>query len=84
MSKIKEYEATIIYKPNSKVKGMDPSIGWNVKVDGKNLGITQTLNDATNLLLENGYKVWAFRRNPDKHGRPAWRATVIKTKKKGK
>jgi hypothetical protein len=77
-----EHEATITYKPTGRVTSMTPAIGWHVKVDGEKIGVASTLNEATTLLYENGYKVWAFRRSPNKNNRPAWRATVIKKKKK--
>jgi hypothetical protein len=81
MSKKKrtEHEATIVYKHKpGRPSGMTPQMYWYLKVDGDKIGKTTTLNAAADLLLEHGYKVWAWRRDFKKSGAPAWRATVIK------
>lgn len=75
-----EHEAKIVYKskPGRRPEGMEPQMLWHVSVDGDKIGAVRTLNDASDLLLSHGFKVWAFRRHFNKHGRPAWRATVVK------
>ena len=83
MSKAQEYEVVITYKP---VKGpvgelMDPRAAWHVKVDGKSVGTSTTINGAQDLLEERGYRVGAFRRRPNKDNRPRFVTTAKRGKK---
>ena len=53
---------------------------WNVAVDGVKLGQVDGLCDATDLLYESGYKVYAYRRQPSASGKSGFVATCIKFK----
>ena len=55
---------------------------WNVAADGVKLGQVDGLCDATDLLYEAGYKVYAYRRNPSPSGKSGFIATCIKFKPK--
>lgn len=74
-----QHEVVITYKPKKTVgNGLDPMAAWHIKVDDKFIGTSPTLNGVTHLLYDKGYKTWAFRRCPQKNGRPRFKATVIK------
>lgn len=55
---------------------------WNVAVEGVKLGQVDGLCDATDLLYDAGYKVYAYRRNPSASGKSGFIATCIKFKPK--
>ena len=55
---------------------------WNVAADGVKLGQVDGLCDATDLLYEAGYKVYAYRRHPSASGKSGFIATCIKFKLK--
>jgi len=57
--------------------GVQPVACWEVKLDGEYIGHSLTLNGVSQMLYGLGYKVWAFRRHPDKKGRPCFKADVI-------
>ncbi len=51
---------------------------WNVAADGVRLGQVDGLCDATDLLYDAGYKVYAYRRKPSASGKSGFIATCIK------
>ena len=55
---------------------------WNVAADGVKLGQVDGLCDATDLLYDAGYKVYAYRRHPSSSGKSGFIATCIKFKPK--
>lgn len=55
---------------------------WNVAADGVKLGQVDGLCDATDLLYDAGYKVYAYRRQPSAAGKSGFIATCIKFKSK--
>ena len=55
---------------------------WNVAAEGVKLGQVDGLCDATDLLYESGYKVYAYRRQPSASGKSGFVATCIKFKPK--
>jgi len=57
---------------------------WNVAAEGVKLGQVDGLCDATDLLYESGYKVYAYRRQPSASGKSGFVATCIKFKPKEK
>jgi hypothetical protein len=54
---------------------------WNVAADGVRLGQVDSLCDATDLLYDAGYKVYAYRRQASASGKSGFIATCIKFKK---
>jgi hypothetical protein len=42
------------------------------------MGYSSTLNGVSNILYDMGWKVWAYRRTPDKKGRPKFKARVVR------
>ncbi len=70
MSRYKDMvDATIKRSKNGK---------WNVTADGVKLGQVDGLCDATDLLYEAGYKVYAYRRKPSVSGKSGFTAACIK------
>ena len=53
---------------------------WNVAAGKDKLGQVDGLCDATDLLYEAGYKVYAYRRKPSASGKSGFVATCIKFK----
>ena len=53
---------------------------WNIAVGGVKLGQVDGLCDATDLLYDAGYKVYAYRRHPSASGKSGFIATCIKFK----
>lgn len=77
--KHKEHEVVVTYKHGrGKPNGMDPMVAWYIELDNEPVGASTTLNGVSSVLYDMGYKTWAFRRIPDKKGRPKFRATVIR------
>ena len=50
---------------------------WNVKVDDEIIGQVDSLNQATSLLWDKGYKAHTYRRGVTSTGKPMFRATVM-------
>lgn len=71
-------EARIIYK-RPRATG---SAVWHVSVDGLPMGTTSSMNDATTLLYESGYKVWGYRRVQNAKDQPEYVATLHPIKAK--
>jgi len=77
--KHKEHEVVVTYKKRrGRPTGLNPLISWQIVLDGEHVGSSTTLNGVSSVLYDMGYKTWAFRRTPDKKGRPKFRATVIR------
>jgi hypothetical protein len=51
---------------------------WNIKIDDELLGQVDSLNEATNVLWDAGYKAHTYRRGVTTTGKPLFKATVIK------
>lgn len=78
-NKRKEHEVVVTYKrKRGRPSGSDPMVAWHIELDDKHIGASTTLNGVSSILYDMGYKVWAFRRQADKKGRPKFRATVIR------
>jgi len=74
-----EHEVVVTYKKKrGRPSGIDPMIAWQIVLDGVQVGYSTSLNGVSSILYDMGYKTWAFRRAPDKKGRPKFRATVIR------
>lgn len=74
-----ESEVVVTYKKKrGRPSGIDPMIAWQIELDGEHVGYATTLNSVSSILYDMGYKTWAFRRTPDKKGRPKFKATVIR------
>lgn len=74
-----EHEVVVTYKKRrGRPSGMEPLVSWHIELDGAFVGRSSTLNGVSNILYDMGYKVWAFRRTPDKKGRPKFKAGVIR------
>ncbi len=81
--KKKEHEVVVTYKPKrGRPSGINPLVAWHIKLDDEYVGTSTTLNGVSTLLWEMGYSTWAFRRYPDKKGRPCFKAAVYKHKEK--
>jgi hypothetical protein len=77
--KRQEHEVVVTYKKKKgKPSGIDPMIAWHIELDGEHMGYSTSLNGVSSILYDMGYRVWAFRRAPDKKGRPKFRAGVIR------
>jgi hypothetical protein len=77
--KHKEHEVVVTYKSRrSRATGMDPVAAWHIELDHEHIGSSTTLNGVSSILYDMGYKVWAFRRQPDKKGRPRFVTTAIR------
>jgi len=42
------------------------------------VGYSTSLNGVSSILYDMGWKVWAYRRTPDKKGRPKFKARVVR------
>ena len=74
-----EHEVVVTYKKRrGRPTGLNPLISWQIALDGDHVGSSTTLNGVSSVLYDMGYKTWAFRRVPDKKGRPKFKATVIR------
>lgn len=74
-----ESEVIVTYKKKrSRPSGLDPIVAWHIELDGENMGYSSTLNGVSNILYDMGWKVWAYRRTPDKKGRPKFKARVVR------
>lgn len=86
MSKKKKKEHSVIVtykrKRGRPPAGVDPISSWHIKLDDEYVGRSTSLNGVSTLLWEMGYSTWAFRRYPDKEGRPCFKASVYKHKEK--
>lgn len=77
--KTTEHEVVVTYKKKrGRPSGIDPMIAWQIVLDGEHVGYATTLNSVSSILYDMGYKTWAFRRTPDKKGRPKFKATVVR------
>ena len=77
--KRQEHEVVVTYKKKKgKPSGIDPMIAWHIELDGEHMGYSTSLNGVSSILYDMGYRVWAFRRTPDKKGRPKFKAAVIR------
>jgi len=73
------HEVVVTYKKKrGRPSGIDPMIAWQIVLDGEHVGYATTLNSVSSILYDMGYKTWAFRRTPDKKGRPKFKATVVR------
>lgn len=82
--KRKEHNIVITYKKKRgrPPQGIEPINLWHIKLDGEFVGTSETLNGVSSLMWDMGYSTWAFRRQPDKKGRPCFKAAVYKHKEK--
>jgi hypothetical protein len=73
------HKVVVTYKKKRgrRPEGVEPILCWEVKLDGEYVGNSLTLNGVSHMLYDLGYKTWAFRRAPDKKGRPCFKADVI-------
>jgi hypothetical protein len=69
---VEKPEARIIYR---RTRSTDRAV-WHVSVNGLPMGTTGSMGDATTLLYENGYKVWAYRRVQNAKDQPEYLATL--------
>ena len=53
---------------------------WWVSVNGLPIGTASSMNTATDLLYEKGYKVWAYRRVENEGDHPEYRANLVPIK----
>lgn len=74
-----QHKVVVTYKKKrGRPSGIDPMIAWQIELDGEHVGYATTLNSVSSILYDMGYKTWAFRRTPDKKGRPKFKATVVR------
>ena len=74
-----ESEVVVTYKKKrGRPSGIDPMIAWHIEIDGEHMGYSSTLNGVSSILYDMGWKVWAYRRTPDKKGRPKFKARVVR------
>lgn len=81
MSKKKHTESEVIVtykKRRGRPSGMNPLIAWHIVIDDEYVGSSSTLNGVSNVLYDMGWKVWAYRRTPDKKGRPKFKARIVR------
>lgn len=81
MSKKKHTESEVIVtykKRRGRPSGMNPLIAWQIVIDDEYVGSSSTLNGVSNVLYDMGWKVWAYRRTPDKKGRPKFKARIVR------
>jgi len=73
------HKVVVTYKKKRgrRPEGVEAILCWEVKLDGEYVGNSLTLNGVSHMLYDLGYKTWAFRRTPDKKGRPCFKADVI-------
>ena len=77
--KYSEHEVVVTYKKRrGRPSGMEPLVSWHIELDGEFVGRSSTLNGVSSILYDMGYKTWAFRRTPDKKGRPKFKANVVR------
>jgi hypothetical protein len=77
--KREESEVIVTYKKKrGRPSGINPMIGWHIEIDGESLGYSTSLNGVSSILYDMGWKVWAYRRTPDKKGRPKFKARVVR------
>jgi hypothetical protein len=77
----REHEVVIVYKrKRGRPSGVNPLVAWHIRLDDEYVGTSDTLNGVSALLWDLGYSTWAFRRYPDKKGRPCYKASVYKHK----
>lgn len=77
--KHKESEVIVTYKKRrGRPSGMNPLIAWQIVIDDKYVGSSSTLNGVSSVLYDMGWKVWAYRRTPDKKGRPKFKARIVR------
>lgn len=77
--KHEEHEVVVTYKrKRGRPSGIDPMVAWHIELDNEYVGSSTSLNGVSNILYDMGYKTWAFRRTPDKKGRPKFKATVVR------
>ena len=74
-----ESEVVVTYKKKrGRPSGIDPMIAWHIEIDGEHMGYATSLNGVSSVLYDMGWKVWAYRRTPDKKGRPKFKARVVR------
>ncbi len=81
MSKKKHTESEVIVtykKRRGRPSGMNPLIAWHIVIDDEYVGSSSTLNGVSSVLYDMGWKVWAYRRTPDKKGRPKFKARIVR------
>lgn len=81
MSKKKHTESEVIVtykKRRGRPSGMNPLIAWQIVIDDEYVGSSSTLNGVSSVLYDMGWKVWAYRRTPDKKGRPKFKARIVR------
>ena len=73
------HKVVVTYKKKRgrRPEGVEAILCWEVKLDGEYVGNSLTLNGVSHMLYDLGYKTWAFRRAPDKKGRPCFKVDVI-------
>ena len=77
--KHKEHEVIVTYKRRKgRPSGINPVVAWHIELDNEFVGTSPTLNGVSHMLYDMGYKTWAFRRTPDKKGRPKFKANVVR------
>lgn len=77
--KHKESEVIVTYKKRrGRPSGMNPLIAWQIVIDDEYVGSSSTLNGVSSVLYDMGWKVWAYRRTPDKKGRPKFKARIVR------
>lgn len=81
MSKKKHTESEVVVtykKRRGRPSGMNPLIAWQIVIDDEYVGSSSTLNGVSSVLYDMGWKVWAYRRTPDKKGRPKFKARIVR------
>jgi hypothetical protein len=74
-----ESEVVVTYKKKrGRPSGLDPLVAWHIELDGESVGYSTSLNGVSSILYDMGWKVWAYRRTPDKKGRPKFKARVVR------
>lgn len=81
MTKKKHTESEVIVtykKRRGRPSGMNPLVAWQIVIDDEYVGSSSTLNGVSSVLYDMGWKVWAYRRTPDKKGRPKFKARIVR------
>ena len=74
-----ESEVIVTYKKKrGRPVGIEPLIAWQIVIDDEYVGSSSTLNGVSSVLYDMGWKVWAYRRTPDKKGRPKFKARIVR------
>ena len=77
--KHEEAEVVVTYKKRrGRPSGLEPMIAWQIQIGDDHVGYSTSLNGVSSVLYDMGWKVWAYRRTPDKKGRPKFKARVVR------